>query len=66
MQVIVEVARFSTRTDGIRLALALATALAPAAAYAARCADYRSCREAVVAWCAGRHPGADGDGDGIR
>lgn len=34
-------------------------------AYAARCADYRNCRQAVVAWCGGLHPRADGDGDGI-
>ena len=35
------------------------------AAYAAKCKDYRNCREAVIAWCAGQHPRADGDGDGI-
>ena len=29
------------------------------------CKDYSSCREAVVAWCAGTHPGADRDHDGI-
>ncbi len=35
------------------------------AAFAARCADYSNCREAVIAWCEGKHPRADGDGDGI-
>ncbi|MBJ3775521.1 excalibur calcium-binding domain-containing protein [Acuticoccus sp. 2012] len=35
------------------------------AAEAARCTDYASCRQAVVAWCRGAHPRADGDGDGI-
>ncbi len=34
-------------------------------AFAAKCADYSSCREAVIAWCEGKHPRADGDGDGI-
>lgn len=29
------------------------------------CKQYRNCREAVVAWCAGLHPRADGDHDGI-
>ena len=42
-------------------------ALIPAAgeAQAARCTDYSSCRQAVIAWCAGNHPRADGDDDGI-
>jgi len=34
-------------------------------AYAARCADYSNCRQAVKKWCAGQHARADGDGDGI-
>ncbi len=34
-------------------------------AYAASCKSYSTCRQAVIAWCAGRHPRADGDGDGI-
>lgn len=34
-------------------------------AYAARCTDYTSCREAVIAWCGGTHPKADRDKDGI-
>ncbi len=34
-------------------------------AYAAKCTDYSSCYQAVVAWCSGAHPRADGDGDGI-
>jgi hypothetical protein len=37
----------------------------PLTAYAARCTDYSSCEEAVIAWCAGQHPKADGDRDGI-
>jgi hypothetical protein len=32
---------------------------------AASCKSYSSCREAVIAWCAGSHPRADGDNDGI-
>ncbi|WP_228238346.1 excalibur calcium-binding domain-containing protein [Aurantimonas coralicida] len=36
-----------------------------AEAHAASCKSYRSCREAVIAWCAGQHPRADGDNDGI-
>ncbi len=32
---------------------------------AASCKSYSNCREAVVAWCAGTHPRADGDNDGI-
>lgn len=39
--------------------------IAPGAAIAARCADYANCRQAVEAWCAGQHPRADGDEDGI-
>lgn len=35
-----------------------------AEAHAATCKSYRSCREAVIAWCAGQHPRADGDNDG--
>ena len=34
-------------------------------AIAAKCVDYLTCREAVIAWCVGEHPRADGDGDGI-
>lgn len=34
-------------------------------AYAARCSDYATCRQAVIAWCNGAHPRADGDNDGI-
>ncbi len=36
-----------------------------AEAHAATCKSYRSCREVVIAWCAGQHPRADGDNDGI-
>lgn len=47
--------------------ITLATALTAAAgeAQAARCTDYTTCRQAVIAWCAGNHPGADRDKDGI-
>ena len=45
------------------LALAIVSSASPA--LAARCTDYSSCREAVEAWCAGRHNGADRDKDGI-
>lgn len=34
-------------------------------AFAARCTDYTTCEEAVIAWCKGIHPRADGDHDGI-
>ena len=34
-------------------------------ANAARCADYSTCRQAVINWCNGSHPRADGDKDGI-
>lgn len=34
-------------------------------ASAATCKSYRKCEQAVKEWCAGRHPGADRDGDGI-
>lgn len=34
-------------------------------ARAASCKSYSTCREAVIAWCAGQHPRADGDNDGI-
>lgn len=36
-----------------------------ASAFAARCADYVTCEQAVIAWCQGEHPRADGDHDGI-
>lgn len=35
------------------------------AAYAASCKNYFTCEEAVIAWCEGEHPRADGDNDGI-
>lgn len=47
------------------LVIAAAFSMLSTAAFAARCADYSSCREAVIAWCNGEHPRADGDGDGI-
>lgn len=48
------------------LGLAVGTiTFAPASAEAARCSDYSACRQAVVAWCEGRHNGADRDDDGI-
>lgn len=34
-------------------------------AFAASCKNYSSCEEAVIQWCKGNHPRADGDGDGI-
>ncbi|MEX6506643.1 hypothetical protein [Jiella sp. M17.18] len=34
-------------------------------ALAASCKSYSNCRQAVIEWCAGRHPRADGDNDGI-
>ena len=34
-------------------------------AFAARCTDYSNCYQAVVDWCQGSHPRADGDNDGI-
>ncbi|QKP78843.1 hypothetical protein HT051_11635 [Methyloligella sp. GL2] len=47
----------------VALMLALTVAAGPAAA--ASCKSYYSCEQAVRAWCAGTHPRADGDGDGI-
>jgi hypothetical protein len=44
---------------------ALMTLALGAEAHAATCKSYRSCREAVIAWCAGKHRGADRDKDGI-
>ncbi|MEN0001078.1 MAG: excalibur calcium-binding domain-containing protein, partial [Pseudomonadota bacterium] len=34
-------------------------------AEAATCKQYSSCEQAVRNWCAGNHPRADGDNDGI-
>ena len=34
-------------------------------ASAARCKDYKTCSAAVKNWCAGKHHGADRDGDKI-
>jgi len=42
--------------------LFLVTASLEGAAFAATCKDYSNCRQAVIAWCAGEHPRADGDG----
>ena len=33
--------------------------------HAATCKSYSSCAQAVKNWCAGNHPRADGDNDGI-
>ncbi len=49
----------------VLIVLTVAAIVAPDFAFAARCTDYSNCREAVIAWCAGRHPRADGDDDGI-
>lgn len=45
--------------------VAVAVTAAAGEAQAARCTDYATCRQAVIAWCAGNHPRADGDDDGI-
>lgn len=50
------------RASGLAAMMILALG---AEAHAASCKSYRSCREAVIAWCAGQHPRADGDNDGI-
>jgi hypothetical protein len=47
------------------LAVLLFTLSACSSAQAASCKSYRTCGQAVKAWCAGKHPRADGDGDGI-
>ncbi len=47
------------------LIIAASFTLSSTVAYAAICADYITCRDAVIAWCNGEHPRADGDGDGI-
>lgn len=33
--------------------------------FAASCKNYTNCKQAVIAWCAGKHDRADGDKDGI-
>jgi len=45
--------------------LLFALLLAATEAQAVTCKEFYSCEEAVHAWCAGRHPRADGDNDGI-
>ena len=53
---------------GLLGSLALAAAMFTASAEpaeAARCKDYSRCEQAVANWCAGGHPGADRDRDGI-
>ena len=45
--------------------LILATMATSSPAVAASCKSYSTCRQAVIAWCEGRHPGADRDDDGI-
>lgn len=60
--------QFSTQGEmSMRVIMIGAAALSfiSTTAIAARCADYLTCRDAVIAWCAGKHPRADGDGDGI-
>lgn len=52
---------FMARWTLVTVALTAAASEAPAA----RCTDYTTCRQAVIAWCAGNHPGADRDKDGI-
>jgi hypothetical protein len=34
-------------------------------ASAVTCKSYSNCRQAVINWCQGNHPRADGDSDGI-
>ena len=49
-----------------RVAVILAALAAPTEGVsAASCKSYSTCREAVIGWCAGNHPRADGDNDGI-
>lgn len=43
----------------------LLIAFSSSIAYAAKCSDYNTCEEAVIAWCSGEHPRADGDNDGV-
>ncbi len=45
--------------------LCCAVMLAATEAEAVTCKEFYSCEQAVVAWCEGRHPRADGDNDGI-
>jgi len=46
-------------------AILLFALFAFSSAQAASCKSYRTCAQAVKAWCSGDHPRADGDGDGI-
>ena len=43
----------------------LVFALCTSSASAITCKSYSNCRQAVVNWCQGNHPRADGDSDGI-
>ncbi|MCP1199835.1 hypothetical protein [Notoacmeibacter sp. MSK16QG-6] len=49
----------------LMLIMAGTGSVAPDLAMAVRCKDYANCRQAVENWCAGLHPRADGDNDGI-
>ncbi|ODA66605.1 Excalibur calcium-binding domain protein [Methyloligella halotolerans] len=45
--------------------LCLLAMLGATSAEAVTCKEFSSCEQAVRAWCAGVHPRADGDNDGI-
>lgn len=47
------------------VAATLISGAAALPASAITCKSYSACQQAVVNWCEGRHPRADGDGDGI-
>lgn len=55
----------SLRRKAIVALIVLLGAALAGEALAVTCKSYSNCREAVIAWCAGRHPRADGDNDGI-
>ena len=47
------------------LVATVAAVVASTSAEAASCKSYRTCAQAVKAWCEGRHNGADRDDDKI-
>ena len=53
------------RQIGILCVCLALVSLVATPASAISCKSYRNCKQAVINWCQGNHPRADGDGDGI-
>ena len=60
-----EACHVMTRTHRLAAFAALTASAWTTPASAAKCTDYSTCEQAVRNWCAGNHPRADGDDDGI-